>query len=314
MTQLRKLMLEEIQRRNFTESTTRAYLRIIEDFARHFHRPPDQLGPDHIREYTAHLFRDKKLSDNSVNQTVGALRFFFVKMLKRPWGVEETPYPKKRMRLPVILSRDEVARLIESAPSPFHRTILMTLYATGVRRTELAHLKVTDVDSERLLDNRWRFKGAGRLKTPYAPRGRRSCRVASVSGPQTGHVVISRRPLAYRRLPDHRQGRLERLSPSRPRSRHSQSAPSAYTSALFRHPPARVRRRPAHHPGSPRPQRSQADRYLYPRVATASQRYRQPAGCPADVCRPQRPIRRAVDAAATYRGGRCHPRSWRELL
>jgi integrase/recombinase XerD len=138
VTQLRKLMLEEIQRRNFTESTRRAYLRIIEDFARHFHRPPDQLGPDHIRQYTAHLFRDKKLSDNSVNQTVGALRFFFVKMLKRPWGVEETPYPKKRMRLPVILSRDEVARLIESAPSPFHRTILMTLYATGVRRTELA--------------------------------------------------------------------------------------------------------------------------------------------------------------------------------
>jgi site-specific recombinase XerD len=144
-------MLEEIQRRNFTESTTRAYLRIIEDFARHFHRPPDQLGPDHIREYTAHLFRDKKLSDNSVNQTVGALRFFFVKMLKRPWGVEETPYPKKRMRLPVILSRDEVARLIESAPSLFYRTILMTLYATGVRRTELAHLKITDIDSERMV-------------------------------------------------------------------------------------------------------------------------------------------------------------------
>src|SRR5580698_574582 len=91
-------MLEEIQRRNFTESTRRAYLRIIEDFARYFNRPPDQLGPEHIREYIAHLFRDKKLADNSVNQTVGALRFFFVKMLKRPWRVDETPYPKKRMR------------------------------------------------------------------------------------------------------------------------------------------------------------------------------------------------------------------------
>src|ERR1017187_3726553 len=83
VTQLRSLMLEEIQRRNFTESTRRAYVRIIEDFARYFNRPPDQLGPEHIREYVAHLFRDKKLSDNSVNQTVGALRFFFVKMLKR---------------------------------------------------------------------------------------------------------------------------------------------------------------------------------------------------------------------------------------
>src|SRR6202042_3094631 len=103
VTQLRKLMLEEIQRRNFTESTTRAYLRIIEDFARYFHRPPDQLGSEHIREYVAHLFRDKKLSDNSVNQTVGALRFFFVKMLKQPWRIDETPYPKKRMQLPAIL-------------------------------------------------------------------------------------------------------------------------------------------------------------------------------------------------------------------
>jgi integrase/recombinase XerD len=151
VTQLRSQMLDEIQRRNFTESTRRAYLRIIEEFAGYFHRPPDQLGPEHIREYIAHLFRDKKLADNSVNQAVGALRFFFVKMLKRPWTVEETPYPKKRMRLPVILSRDEVARLIDSASNQFHRTILMTLYATGVRRTELAQLKLTDIDSERMV-------------------------------------------------------------------------------------------------------------------------------------------------------------------
>ena len=83
MTHLRKLTLDEIARRNYTESTTRVYLRVIEDFARYFHRPPDQLGPEQIREYTAHLFRDRKLSDNSVNQRVGALRFFFRKVLKR---------------------------------------------------------------------------------------------------------------------------------------------------------------------------------------------------------------------------------------
>ena len=115
MTQLRKSMLEEIQRRNYTESTTRAYVRIVEDFASYFHRSPDQLGPEQIREYTSHLFRDKKLSPNSVNQTVGALRFFFVKFLRRPWGAEEMPCPKKGIHLPVIWSRDEVAQLIESA-------------------------------------------------------------------------------------------------------------------------------------------------------------------------------------------------------
>jgi integrase/recombinase XerD len=123
VTQLRKLMLDEIQRRNYSESTTRAYVRIIEDVARYFHRSPDQLGTEQIREYTAHLFRDKKLSSNSVNQTVGALRFFFLKFLRRPWNSEDIPSPKKRIHLPVIWSRDEVSRLIESAVTPFHRLI-----------------------------------------------------------------------------------------------------------------------------------------------------------------------------------------------
>ena len=132
------MTLDEIARRNYSEGTTRAYLRIIEDFARYFHRPPDQLGPDEIREYTAHLFRDRKLSDNTVNQMVGALRFFFLAVLNRPWRGHELPYPKKSVRLPVIWSPDEIARLIDAAPTPFYRTILMTLYATGMRRAEVA--------------------------------------------------------------------------------------------------------------------------------------------------------------------------------
>ena len=151
MTHLRKMMLEELERRNYTQSTTRAYLRTIEDIARYFKRPPDQLGPEEIREYIAHLFRVRKLTDNTVNQRVGALRFFYVKTLKKVWSVEETPYPKKRLHLPVILSPDEVSHLIESALTPFHRTILITLYATGVRRAELANLKITDIDSQRMV-------------------------------------------------------------------------------------------------------------------------------------------------------------------
>ena len=151
VTHLRKMMLEELQRRNYTQSTTRAYLRAIDDLARHFHRPPDQLGPEQIREYVAHLFRDRKLTDNTVNQRVGALRFFFIKTLRKVWSVEETPYPKKRFHLPVILSPDEVGRLIESALIPFHRAILVTLYATGVRRAELAKLKLADIDSQRMV-------------------------------------------------------------------------------------------------------------------------------------------------------------------
>jgi integrase/recombinase XerD len=151
VTHLRKVMLEELERRNYTESTTRAYVRTVEDFARFFHRSPDQLGTEQIREYTAHLFRERKLADNTVAQRVAALRFFYTRALKRSWHIEETPYPKKRVRLPIILSQDEVARLIECALTPFHRTILMTLYATGVRRAELANLKIADVDSPRMV-------------------------------------------------------------------------------------------------------------------------------------------------------------------
>jgi site-specific recombinase XerD len=144
-------MLEELERRNFSQSTTRTYIRAVEDFARYFQRPPDQLGTEHIREYQAHLFTKRKLAPNTVTQRLAALRFFFIKTLRRPWSVAETPYPKKVFRLPAILSQEEVARLIDSAETPYHRVVLMTLYATGVRRAELTHLKLTDVDSERMV-------------------------------------------------------------------------------------------------------------------------------------------------------------------
>src|SRR5216684_5877771 len=149
MTDLRKLMLEELERRNYSQATVRAYVAAVEDFARYFHRRPDQLGPDHIRQYQAHLFRERKLSPNSVTQRLGALRFFYIKTLKQSWSAELTPYPKKVLHLPSILSREEVNSLIEAAPTPFQRTLLMALYATGLRRAELANLKVTDIDSAR---------------------------------------------------------------------------------------------------------------------------------------------------------------------
>src|SRR5882672_7063762 len=149
MTDLRKLMLEELERRNYSQATLRAYLAAVEDFARYFHKRPDQLGPDHIRQYQAYLFRERKLSPNSVTQRLGALRFFYIKTLRQSWSADLTPYPKKVLHLPSILSREEVNSLIEAAPTPFQRTLLMALYATGLRRAELANLKITDIDSSR---------------------------------------------------------------------------------------------------------------------------------------------------------------------
>jgi len=149
VTHLRKLMLEELERRNYAASTTRAYLRAVDEFARYFNRPPHQLGPDHIRQYQAYLFRERKLHPNTVIQHLGGIRFFYIKTLKQSWNADLTPYPKKVLHLPSILSREEVNSLIEAAPPPFQRTLLMALYATGLRRAELANLKITDIDSAR---------------------------------------------------------------------------------------------------------------------------------------------------------------------
>jgi integrase/recombinase XerD len=151
MTRLRKMMLEELQRRNFAESTTEAYIRAVKEFSQYFNSSPDRLGPRHIREYQASLFQKRKFSPNTVAQHLAALRFFYVKTLKKAWSITETPYPKRAVRLPTILSQEEVTRLIDAAHPPLHRTLLMTLYATGLRRAELAHLKVSDVDSQRMV-------------------------------------------------------------------------------------------------------------------------------------------------------------------
>jgi site-specific recombinase XerD len=145
------MMLEELQRRHYSQDTTRHYIRTVEDFARRFNCPPDRLGPRHIREYQAELFQKRKLSPGTVTNRLSALRFFYTKTLKKAWSVAETPYPKKQRRIPTILSQEEVARLIDAARIPFHRTLLITLYATGLRCAELTRLKVSDIDSQRMV-------------------------------------------------------------------------------------------------------------------------------------------------------------------
>src|SRR5215470_406909 len=135
MTRLRKLMLDELERRNYTQTTRRAYLLAVEQFAKHYHRSPDQLGLDHIRDYQVHLFRVRKLQPTTVTVRLAGLRFLFVAVLKRPWSVDDTPYPKRPQKLPTVLSQEEVTRLINS----------------GLRRAELTRVKITDIDSDRMV-------------------------------------------------------------------------------------------------------------------------------------------------------------------
>src|ERR1700731_2649382 len=121
------MMLEELQRRNYAQNTIDRYIYAVEDFSRHFKRSPDRLGPRHIREYQAELFTKRKLASSTVTIYLAALRFFYFKTLKKNWNISETPYPRKALRLPTVLSQEEVVRLIAAARTAYHRTLLMTL-------------------------------------------------------------------------------------------------------------------------------------------------------------------------------------------
>lgn len=170
MTHLRQLMLDELERRNYSPNTVRSYLHAVEEFARHFGRSPEQLGPDHVREYQVHLFRDRKLSAHTIAGQTAALRFLFVKTLRRPYLPDALPFPKHSRRLPTVLSQEEVARLIDASGNLMHRAMVMTLYATGVRRAELCSLKVADIDSERMVLHIHEGKGGRDRDVPLSPK------------------------------------------------------------------------------------------------------------------------------------------------
>jgi site-specific recombinase XerD len=164
------MMLEELQRRNYAQSTVETYISAVEDFSGYFHQPPDRLGPEHIRQFQLHLIRDRRLAVNTVKQRMAAIQFFFLRTLKRAYLKEEFPYPKAPRRLPSILSQEEVTRLIDAAANLSHRAMLMTLYSTGIRRAELVHLKVTDVDSQRMVIHIQQGKGRKDRDVPLSPK------------------------------------------------------------------------------------------------------------------------------------------------
>ncbi len=166
MTPLRQRMIEDLTIRNYSPRTIKVYIDRLAKFAQHFGQSPDRLGPAHIREFQLFLVQTKQASWSQYNQSVCALRFFYRVCLGKPWMIEHIPFPKQPKRLPVVLSRQEVTRLFEALNNVKHRTILMTLYATGLRVSEALALQVRDIDSERMLIRVRQGKGG---KDRYVP-------------------------------------------------------------------------------------------------------------------------------------------------
>ena len=171
MTLLRKRMLEELQRRNFSAETTRGYIIAVKQLAQYFGKSPDLLGAEEIRRFQLYLLNERKLAPSTVKLRMAALRFLYQKTLKRrDLDFDDIPFPKAPRKLPVILSPREVKLLINAASNLMHRTILMVLYGTGMRRTEVRMLKVEDIDSERMVIRIRKAKGSRDRDVPLTPR------------------------------------------------------------------------------------------------------------------------------------------------
>jgi site-specific recombinase XerD len=145
-------MLEDMQVRNFARNTQAAYLQQVTQFARHFRRSPEGLGPEEIRTYQVYLTTERQLAPGSISIAVAALRFLYKVTLQRDWPVTELiPAPKKPQTLPVVLSREEVQRFLASVPLLKHRTILSVCYAAGLRISEAVRLQPAHIDSARMV-------------------------------------------------------------------------------------------------------------------------------------------------------------------
>lgn len=171
MTKLRQRMIEDMQVRNLSPGTQARYIRYVSQFALHFNKSPEQLGPEEIRAYQVYLIRDKKLARASVIVAVSALRFLYKITLKRDWSFEEAiPLPKKSRKLPVVLSPEEVLHFLGSVCSKKYRAILTICYAAGLRVSEAVHLKPTDIDSKRMVIRVEQGKGQKDRYVMLSPR------------------------------------------------------------------------------------------------------------------------------------------------
>jgi integrase/recombinase XerD len=169
VTTLLQRLHDELVRRHYATTTRESYLKILKAFHRHVGKRLDRVGPDDLRRYQVYLLEERRLAVGTVVAQLAALRFFYLRVLKRREMKEDLPYPKRPRRLPIILSPEEVQRLLAGAQNLFHRTMLLTLYGAGLRRSELLHLKVGDIDSQRMVLRIERGKGGHDREVPLSP-------------------------------------------------------------------------------------------------------------------------------------------------
>jgi site-specific recombinase XerD len=169
MTPLRQRYAEDLRLRNKSPRTIETYVLRVRQFAEHFGKSPEQLGPDELRAYQQHLLQ-RQVSWSMFNQSVCALRFLYNVTLRRPHLIEHLPFAKRPRVLPTVLSPEEVTRLLAAALPGRDRTLLDVAYSCGLRLKELVGLKVKDIDSARMVLIIRHGKGQKERLVPLSPR------------------------------------------------------------------------------------------------------------------------------------------------
>src|SRR4030042_831050 len=151
MGKLRDQMLVDLQLSGAKPSTQRTYLREAGNLAKYFHKSPEELGEDELKSYMLYLIKERHLSEGTFRFYVAGLKFLYRTTLKREWAVEKIRPPRAKRKLPVVLDLTEVESLFCVTKNLKHKAILMMTYASGLRVSETASLKLTDIDSKRMM-------------------------------------------------------------------------------------------------------------------------------------------------------------------
>ena len=269
MTPLRQRMLEDMQLRAFSPRTQEAYVRAVRQLATHFHKSPDLVTDEELRQYFLHLTQVQHCARATVTIALCGIKFFVEHTLGKTFTSLSLMRPPQTHRLPVVLSREEVWRILPLVRFPVYRVCLITIYACGLRLLEGARLQVSQVDSARGLVH---VTGKGQVRPVRALAADDPHAAARpLAHPSLAPVALSRaRPTGtgLSRRADGRTG-LPLQPPVRVPSRgapirRAQARPRPHAATFVRHPSARSGRGPATDPDLPRPHQSQDDRALHP--------------------------------------------------
>jgi len=159
-------MIEDMQLRGLSPLTQRAYVRVVRDLALYYDRSPDEIEEEELRAYFLYLKNERQLSRSSCTVAICGIRFLYEYTLKRTWPIFEFIRPKRKQKIPVVLSRDEVYQILSCVRKAHYRVCLSTIYACGLRISEGAGLRVDNIDSARLQLHLRNSKGGKDRRVP----------------------------------------------------------------------------------------------------------------------------------------------------